>query len=66
MVVSYTMIAVSRETRERVYKLKGPQKTYDNVVSEAITLLEEKLAEHRPQSAKTSEAGNLNKETNNV
>ena len=47
MVVSYTMIAVSRETRERVYRLKGPQRTYDNVVSEAITLLEEKLNEHR-------------------
>jgi hypothetical protein len=57
--VVYTMISFSHETRERVYKLKGPQRTYDNVVSEAITLLEEKLKnEHRPQSTKTSGTGN--------
>lgn len=62
MVVSYTMIAVSRETRERVYRLKGPQKTYDNVVSDALTLLEEKLSEHRSQ-APTNETGHLDKET---
>ncbi len=31
-----------------------------------IRVLEEKLNEHRPQSAKTSETGHLDKETYNV
>ena len=61
--VVYTMISVSHETRELVYKLKGPQRTYDNVVSEAITLLEEKLNEHRSQ-APTNETGTISHSSN--
>ncbi len=60
MVNQFAVISVRPETRERMYRLKGPGRTYDSVVSEAITLLEEKrINEHRSQSTKTSEAGTI-------
>lgn len=52
------MIAVKPHTRDRIFLYKRAGVSYDTIISAMVDAYEEKLNEHRPQSAKTSEAGN--------
>lgn len=49
----FTRLFVSKDTRAMVHRLKGPERTYDQFIAELC-----RDYESRPQSAKTSEAGN--------
>lgn len=55
----FTRLFVSKDTRATVHRLKGPERTYDQFIQELC-----RDYEHRAQSAKTSEPGHLDKETN--
>jgi hypothetical protein len=60
---SLVMLSVFPGTRERAHRLKGPGKSYDKLINEALDALEEKNAKPRSQPGSNETGESLAKET---